>query len=389
MKLAVMVSVFAVAACSKGSKAERESAAVKAKRAGVEAAIAATCEAPAATRGAKCERQGLTFSTNTPLVDGNAELIRVVKNSDCKISWQAPDVGPLGRLTFLGEDAEASAKKPYLKRAESTQVAVLLKELEHVNVAEAYLVELPAGHVVCSTLIEIEETEAPLYDPRTGARPTTNKYDADKARAKALFRVALDKELATRFGIGRKDTTDETPSPAAIAATQRFKKMVDALAGEPPACTDPDPAGTLRTTALRLRVYADAPLFTHHDLNYLVELDDFISPELRGLPAEGAQRTAMLATLAQAPATSVLDIPRGHLARAAFDGSDTFEPGAITARTVRFGADGAVVCQTKVELANAAQMTVKYDATYSTKDVGVLDASIDDFLKQLRSAFVK
>jgi hypothetical protein len=47
------------------------------------------------------------------------------------------------------------------------------------------------------------------------------------------------------------------------------------------------------------------------------------------------------------------------------------------------------VCQTKVELANAAQMTIKYDATYSTKDVGVLDASIDDFLKQLRSAFVK
>ena len=129
-------------------------------------------------------------------------------------------------------------------------------------------------------------------DPLTGERSASRNAD-DKTRTKAEFHAAVESALATRFGLPSKEGGAEAPSAAAIAATQRFKKMVDALAAEPPKCTDPDPPGTLRTTALRLRVYADAPLFTFEDLNYLVELDDFISPELRALPRQSRLRSTI------------------------------------------------------------------------------------------------
>lgn len=390
------------AAMSGCGKSGGESGAVKAQRLGLLAALDAIVKAPSADAGAPCERAGLTFSTNKPKVDGNAEVVRYfTRNVPGKLGpeiWSdAQDVGPLGYLASLSESASAGAKAPFLGRAGATKSVVVVAQPFGANSANIFLVDLPAGTIACKTDVPARARELqPLpYDPATGKRfDKSHTYD-DYIRND--FTARLDKELATRFGV--LSASAASASATQTAMRERFAKMSSALAVKPasefPACNGNFPDGTLMATTLQLGVYAGAPPLARDDLNVQAELTEFNSSALLDLvdDTKKDQRNDLYATVARAPEFDVLDIPSGRLASfSMLNGgaeSESFTPGAISARIVRFAPDGSALCQYKFEFVNPNNLEITYDAgqnTIASKVEATNAASIADFKAQLRAA---
>jgi hypothetical protein len=180
---------------------------------------------------------------------------------------------------------------------------------------------------------------------------------------------------------------------------ERFAKMSSALAVKPasefPACNGNFPDGTLMATTLQLGVYAGAPPLARDDLNVQAELTEFNSSALLDLvdDTKKDQRNDLYATVARAPEFDVLDIPSGRLASfSMLNGgaeSESFTPGAISARIVRFAPDGSALCQYKFEFVNPNNLEITYDAgqnTISSKVEATNAASIADFKAQLQAA---
>lgn len=359
---------------------------------GVKTAIAAIRKNLDVPAGAKCERAGLTFATKEPVVEGNAEVLWVDSTRDYDIA-SSTRTGPLGWITSLGESAEAGVARPHMERARATAQVLIIRELSSTN-ADVFLVDLPAGTISCATKITSAAiVEAPHYDPETGDRPKGDRATSlDEADAK--FRTIFEAELAKRFGLPAR-SGPAAPSKTVVAAKARYGAMVRGLADAMPACTDPEPAGALRTTTLRLNVYAGNPLLAETDLNYRVELEEWISPKLRDYvdASKAADRDKLADELAAAPATSVLDIPKGKLGSFAIEAggleSKTFHPGKLTARIVRFDASGKATCQAVKELTNPAELTITYNGMDYTKALAVEEASIADFKKQLAAGLAK
>lgn len=393
-RLQVAVTLLAIVGCKSQPKNAGElisrNPTVAASMAGIKTALQTIGNSHDVPKDATCDRAGMTFSTMAPTADGNAEMVWV---DDTEIQ-SSVTAGPLGRLGQLGEAAEVGVAQPFVARAAATKQLLIIRENSALN-ADVFLIDLPAGTIACATNIDgaIFNTERPpIYDATTGDRQVGTDGSAVR---EAQFKTKFDNELAKRFGVPVRGEKVAAPSGILVAAQARYAKMVQGLADKAPACTEAEAPGTLQTTTLRLNVYAGKPLLAETDLNFLVELDEWISSPFRALvdPTKIANRDEIAGQIAAAPAIAVLDIPQGKIGAFAMgaDGleSKSFAPGRITVRVVRFDSTGKATCQNIVELTNPAVLTINYNGMNNSKAMAVEEASIADFKKQLRTALIK
>lgn len=386
---------------------------------GIDGTLAAVMTAPQAEVGAPCERKGLTKAVSgrkgdtavaaRDPVDGNTELTSV---EELERGLDPSKQHPGAFEYFLGEDqgpalttaawfrsrddgARMSAdSQQELDRARSVKQVVAIKLRKGMRQADVFLVEFPAGKIACG--FRVADGEPPPYDPKTGDPMDESTRAMIAADSKDFF-GALNEQLAQRFGI-RMARQDSVAAPTRTPEQERLRavhgKMLAALATpEYPACSGPAPAGSVRTTTKRLRIYAGMPVPSFKDslgdVNVTVEPSDAISEDFRKYLARNepaASRDESVKRLIAAPATLVIDVEREN--EASFGASNgTFEPGTVVARQVQFAPDGTPVCQTRVTLTNSASISVSYRAGGNIGSISLVEAARADLRQQLAKAF--
>lgn len=291
--------------------------------------------------------------------------------------------GPVGlwasRLQTDDESLTDDKAGAELEAATKVKHVLVQKRAGMAQHYDLFLVELPSGNVVCG--FGVEEPERAEYNAETG-----DEWSSDLAKVMDTHQERLDAEaanqIALRFG-GPAKTAAAAPSKAEVDARAFYKKVADGLAvAELPECTDADPAGAVKTTVKRLRVYAGLPLLARLDHNRDLEPAGVISPAFKDLvdPAKRDKRDATIASLRAAPATIVVDVLNGRAAIRRT--STTYEGGYAKARAVRFDTAGDPKCQRVVEVWNPEQMNFEY-ASDRGADIGLIEASEKDLRQQL------
>ncbi|MFT3768449.1 MAG: tetratricopeptide repeat protein [Minicystis sp.] len=153
---------------------------------------------------------------------------------------------------------------------------------------------------------------------------------------------------------------------------QRIKTHFAAILGglarrQLPTCSDPAPAGAVRTTTNDVRRYAAASALAESDPNVSWQSRDVISPLFTSYDnATGAHLIEYGEQILAAPATLVVDVesvvppaPRSDtygpltIEEGSISARGAFWSGALTVRQVRFDSNRRAVCATRVTVKNS------------------------------------
>jgi hypothetical protein len=402
--VAILSAILCLAGCNskptigKLKKAHPEIATALTK--GTDTAFAAILAAPNPEAGAKCEAPGSTKNSVKPLQDGDTEFLTLkgkfgASPGDAdKYDFNGDGPAALWALRLRTEDSntqlpDADAE---LQRAGKTKRLIVIRKTPGTR-RDVFVVDLPAGTIACSYMFTAPPKPVPPpYDPATGEPFPEEERGGPVTAEEVRFEDAFEADLRKRFGVGQRDEPKPVAPPSKIQedAKSRYSAMLAALdkADHPP-CADPEPAGALRTTVLRLRAYAGAPPVKEDDPDFTMQPSALVSPDFQALvalvaPEKAAERDVVLGRLVAAPATIVVDIVKAKSAFRAPLSENGLTPGEATARAVRFDAAGMPVCQTTIEVKNPNEMTVTsrgYDI-----DLALFRAGNDDLRDQIVKA---